>query len=481
MNVKIPVPVVFLLQTLHQKGYEAYLVGGAVRDLLLQKENITDWDITTNATPEQMLPLFTDSFYDNNFGTVMVAPKHVMAQMGRSENYPGFDVFDITTFRNEFGYSDRRRPDVVVWGQTLEEDLKRRDFTINAIAIDTLKLETGSKEDGQGFVEGETEIIDRYQSVDDLNQKLIRAVGDPDQRFKEDALRMMRAIRIGAQLGFTIETGTLTAITNNAQLLESISWERIRDELMKIIGSPYPGDGIQLLAATGLLDYILPELTAGKNVPQGGHHIYDVYNHSLESLKNCPSSDRLVRLATLLHDIGKPRTIRFQGPRGVTFYGHEVVGARMAVKIAERLRLSNKDKDKLYTLIRWHMFTYDPQMTDAAIRRFIKRVGLENINDMIMLRIGDRKGGGSKATSWRLRELQVRIGENLYTPMSTKDLVINGTDIMTLLVLKPGPIIGKILNQLFEEVMEDKLENSKESLELRARELHSQIDSSIDG
>lgn len=486
VKINIPYPVLFIVNKLENAGHEAFLIGGAVRDLLIGKENIKDWDITTNATPEQMLELFEESFYDNAFGTVMVAPKHVVAQIVKESGnddldtsefvYDGMDVFDITTYRSEAGYSDRRRPDNVSWGKSLEEDVKRRDFTINAIALRIENSEFSPKTSQgikiQNYIEVDAEIFDYYGGEKDLEAKIIRTVGNASERFQEDALRMMRAIRFGAQLSFTLENETLEAIRVNSELIRDVSWERIRDELMKIMASDYPADGILLMHSSGLLAYVLPELLESIDVPQGGHHIYDVWNHAIESLRECPARDPIVRLATLLHDVGKPRTMRRQGPRGVTFYGHEVVGARMVSRIADRLRFSNKDKEKMVTLVRWHMFAYDSQMTDAAIRRFIKRVGLVNINDMMMLRIGDRKGGGSKATSWRLRELQERIGENLYEPMSVKDLKIDGRDLMEFLNITPGPIVGMILNQLFDEVMDGSLENDLVTLQNRAKTIY---------
>ena len=491
-DVKIPTPLLYVVEKLEAAGFEAYVVGGAVRDILLKKGGIKDWDITTGATPEQVLGLISESFYDNAFGTVMVAPKHVVAQMKgegididwSEEELNSWDVFDITTFRSEGGYSDRRRPDVVEWGKSLEEDVARRDFTINAMALKMQKAKgkdasyaeasagkQNDKEKFKNYLECEVELIDYFEGKRDLQNKLIRTVGDPQERFDEDALRMMRAIRFGAELSFSIAEGTLSAIKEKAALIKEISGERVRDELLKIMASPYPADGIKLMYTSGLLEQVLPELLEAVDVPQGGHHIYDVWNHMVESLRECPARDPMVRLATLLHDIGKPRTMRRQGPRGVTFYGHEVVGARLAAQIADRLRLSKKQKARLVMLVRWHMFTYDPKMTDAAIRRFIRRVGRENINDMMMLRVGDRKGGGSRATSWRLRELQERIGENLYEPMGVGDLVIDGNELMQALDIKPGPKVGKILNQLFEEVMEDKLPNEKEKLLERTKEL----------
>lgn len=463
----LPQPVLFVLETLQNAGYEAYVVGGAVRDLLMHSPT-HDWDFTTNATPEQIQTLFPDHFYDNNFGTVGVALEHIfpaMLKAGWSDTEKDQadaswqqQIFEITTYRTDFSYTDHRRPQSVAWGQSLQEDLARRDFTVNALALKHQKHQP-------------PEIIDLYHAQEDLANKLIKAVGTPEERFEEDALRMMRAIRFGAQLGFGIEPYTFSAIQKHSQLIEHISWERIRDELLKTLASPYPADGILMLTSSNLLQYILPEMLAMKNVQQGGHHIHDVWTHSIESLRHCPSTDPLVRLATLLHDIGKPKTVRHQGPRGVTFYGHEVVGARIAKKIGQRLRLSKKQLDKLVTLVRWHMFSYQPEMTDSAIKRFIRNVGIDNINDMLLLRVGDRKGGGSKATSWRLRELQQRIGENLYQPLSLKDLKVDGQDVMQTLNLKPGKKVGQILNQLFEEVMEDSSKNDKDHLLKRIQEL----------
>lgn len=483
IEVTLPQPVLFVAWTLLQARFEAYIVGGAVRDILLDRET-ADWDVTTKAVPEMLLQLFEGGFYDNNFGTVMVPAEALFNQMKRagwqSESFSEEkkmwqgQIFDITTFRVEHGYSDRRRPDIVEWGKTIEDDLSRRDFTINALA---LQMDFKTLKNLEAFIRKQSSLsltislIDLFQGYDDLQNGLVRAVGDPTLRFTEDALRMMRAIRLGAQLKFAIETKTLTAIQDTAPLIEKISWERIRDELLKILTSPYPADGIALLATSGLLTYIAPELLAMKGIKQGGHHIYDVWTHSLMALQTCPSTDTIVRLATLLHDIGKPKTLRYQGPRGVTFYGHEVVGARIARDIGKRLRLSNKEVDRLFTLVRWHMFAYDSAMTDAAIRRFIRRVGIDNINDMILLRVGDRKGGGSKATSWRLREFQQRIGEQLYEPLSVKDLKINGNDVMKILKIQPGPRVGKILDLLFEEVMEDSSKNTQEYLLKRTQEL----------
>jgi putative nucleotidyltransferase with HDIG domain len=472
VTFELPTIVVTILSTLNGSGFQAYIVGGAVRDLL-QKKTVDDWDIATNAVPSEILKLFHESFYDNKFGTVMVSGKHLAAQFRLPSSSLDEALFDITTFRMEFGYSDKRRPDKVNWGKSIEEDLSRRDFTINAMAlkpIDPLLKVTKKKTFTKASHKLSFKLIDPFKGRLDLDKKLVKTVGDAEKRFNEDALRMMRAIRIGSELSFIIEKNTLEAIQKNNSLIRHVSMERLREELLKIIASDYPADGVLLLHSSGLLDYILPEILESRGVPQAGHHIYDVWKHCIESLRECPSSDPIVRLAALLHDVGKPKTFR-ETKGKITFYNHEMAGARMVLEIADRLRLSKKQKEKLFTLVRWHMFAYDPKMTDAAIRRFIRRVGKENINDMMLLRVGDRKGGGSKATSWRLRELQERIGEQFYEPMTVSDLKVNGHDVMKVLNINPGPKIGKILNRLFEEVMEDTSKNKRKYLLKRIKDL----------
>src|SRR3989344_407982 len=454
MDVTLPVLVIKVLQTLEKADCQAYVVGGAVRDLLMGKP-ATDWDFATAAKPETIVKVFKDSFYDNRFGTVGIAEKHLGGK--------GDGVIEITTFRKESGYSDRRRPDEVKFGTSLNEDLKRRDFTINAMALRVLN-HTNSK--------AKVEVVDPFGGQDDIKKKQIKAVGDPDKRFTEDALRLMRAIRIGAELGFSLEPTTLKAIAKNAALINDISKERVRDELIKIVASNYPKDGITLLYTSGLLEHILPELLTTREVEQAGHHTKDVWDHSLDALAACPSPDPIVRLATLLHDIGKPASKKNLGVgKEITFYNHEVIGARMTKEIARRLKFSKKEIDLLWLLTRWHMFAYEPKMTDKAIRRFIRRVEIVNIDKMMMLRVGDRIGGGSKATSWRLQELRRRIDEVLQTPMQINDLKVNGHDVMKLLNLPAGPKVGQIFNKLFEEVMEDAKKNDRDYLLKRIKEI----------
>jgi len=436
MDFTLPKEVLDIFEKMEPAGYEIYLVGGAVRDLLLGKV-VDDWDFTTNATPEQILEVFTDGFYDNKFGTVGIP--------AQSED---FDPHEITTYRTEHGYSDSRRPDKIEWGKSLQEDLQRRDFTINAIAFNK-------------------KIIDPFGGQKDLDKKLIRAVGDPHERFSEDALRLMRAVRIASELRFKIEDKTFEAIKTHAGLINKISKERVRDELLKIIMSPKPDEGILLLRDTEILQEILPELEKAFGVEQkspGRHHIYDVGTHLIMSLKYCKSGDPITRLATLIHDIGKPSTYKKLDTGTITFYNHEVVGARIAKQIAERLRLSAKQTEKLWRLIRWHQFVLTETQTDSAIRRFIRNVGLENVEDMIHLRVADRLGGGAKETSWRFEEFKKRLIEVQKQPFSVRDLKIDGTDVMRELNLKPGPRVGEILNQLFKEVEEKRVENEKELL-----------------
>lgn len=477
MGNKIPDYVYDIAKTFTDNGFEIYLVGGCVRDMLLEKQ-VTDWDFTTNATPEQILTLFPNGFYDNTFGTVGI-PLDDTEEKNTSEK----NVIEVTTFRSENGYSDGRRPDSVTWGTSITEDLTRRDFTVNAIAIrlskqsednpstDSLHLNTQMTEDV-------ISLIDPFNGQVDLQKKLIRAVGDPETRFKEDGLRLLRAVRLATQHSFIIEEQTLKALTNNAHLLKKISQERIRDELFKILASDFAYEGVVLLNNTGLLAYILPELLEGIGISQvrpGRHHKDDVFTHNLLSLKHIPSKDPLVRFATLIHDVAKPRVSGTDSEGYVVFHNHEIAGAKMAAEIADRLRLSKKEKIKVVTLVRWHMFTVDEHTTDSAIRRFIRRVGVENIKDMIDLRIGDRLGSGTQtAESWRLKLFKKRIDEQLApAPFSIQDLAIDGNDIMKILSIPPGQQIGNILTTLFEEVDEDLSKNTKEYLTKRVQELSS--------
>lgn len=458
MNFVLPREVIEILNKLTRSGYQAYIVGGAVRDLILKRAT-KDWDFTTDATPEQTMKIFSENFleqssqknstlgepfYNNQFGTVGI--------------FSTLGVLEITTMRKESTYEDFRRPSEIEWTNKLVEDLKRRDFTINALALDLNQ-----------------NIIDPFLGKHDINNKVIKAVGDPNKRFNEDALRLMRAIRFASQLNFQIEESTYQAIKNNTELITKISWERIRDELFKILASENPRKGIELLREMGLLKLILPELENCFGIVQEGpkhDRVYDIGEHSLSSLENCPSSDPLIRLTALLHDIGKVDTVKVQNDGNITFYGHDVVGAKLASGITKRLKLSNKDSEKLEKLIRWHLFTVDENQTDAAIRRFIKNIGLENIEDMLAVRIADRLGGGTaKAISWRMEKFQERIKQVLHKPFSITDLKINGEDIMKELNIQPSRKVGDILQKLFEEVLEDDTKNNREYLLERVKSM----------
>lgn len=406
---------------------------------------VNDWDFTTDAKPEEILKVFPDAFYDNQFGTVGIA----------DESSP--NPYEITTFRREFGYSDTRRPDKVEWGESLEEDLSRRDFTINAMAL-----------------RPENEIVDPFGGQKDLKEKLIRAVGEADKRFSEDALRMMRAVRIAAELGFLIEEKTFAAIKKNATLINKIAKERVKDELFKILSSYHPYEGILLFRNSGLMNEILPELEKCFGVEQKSpqrHHIYDVGTHLLMSLKECKSDDPVTRFATLIHDIGKPQTMKKLATGVITFYNHEMVSTKIAEDIAQRLRFSNKEKERLLKLVRWHQFTVSEMQTDSAVRRFIRNVGMENVEDMLALRIADRLGSGARETSWRLEDFKKRLIEVQKQPFSVRDLKIDGKDVMKTLKIKPGPKVGEILESLFKEVEEKKLPNDKKSLLKKLNEI----------
>jgi len=440
MDVELPEYVLEIVGKFEKAGYEIYIVGGAVRDVLCGRM-VDDWDFTTNANPEEILKIFPEGFYDNSFGTVGLS------------HPSSANPYEITTFRKESGYSDLRRPDKVEWGKSLEEDLARRDFTINAMAISKEKGQAGKK----------VEIIDPYEGQKDLAAKLIRAVGNANERFSEDALRMMRAIRIAAELGFRIEEKTLEAIKTNAPLINKIAKERVKEELFKMLAAPDPYHGILIFRETLLLNEVLPEMEKTFGIEQkspGRHHLYDVGTHSLMSLKNCKSTDPLVRFATFIHDVGKAQTYKKEGPL-ITFYNHEVVSAMIAGRMAERLRFSNSEKEKFVKLVRWHQFSVGEDQTDSAIRRFIRNVGLANVADMLDLRVGDRLGGGATETSWRLEEFKKRLIEVQKEPFSIRDLKIDGHDVMRELDLKPGPKVGEILNTLFEKVVAKKLPNEK--------------------
>lgn len=442
---KIPQHVITILKRIREKGGSAYLVGGCVRDLILERES-SDWDIATDLKPLVVQKIFPESFYENKFGTVGVKNEE--------------EIIEITTFRKEQGYKDFRHPDKIFFSKKITEDLKRRDFTINALAIE--------------FIEkNKFELLDPFNGQEDLEKKTIKTVGSPEQRFKEDALRLMRAIRLSSQLEFKIDTETLFAIKKYAFLLEKISPERIRDELIKIINTKKPDYGIDLLQKTGLLKIILPEMEKGVGVKQNLHHIHTVYKHSLLSLKYCPSKKLTVRLAALLHDVAKPQTKRGEGANS-TFYNHDFIGAKIAGRALDRLRFPKKIREKIILLIKNHMFYYEVDtVTPASIRRLIKKVGLENIKDLIDLRIADRLGSGCpKAKPYKLRHLEYLIEKVSKDPISVKKLKINGDDLFKKAKIEKGPKMGAILEVLLSEVLENPQNNNAPYLIKKAQELN---------
>jgi poly(A) polymerase/tRNA nucleotidyltransferase (CCA-adding enzyme) len=448
--MEIPKEVLEVVEKLKENGFEAYIVGGCVRDFLRGIEP-EDWDVTTNAKPEEIMKIFPKSFYENRFLTVTV--------LTGSEN-PKLKEIEITTFRKEAKYTDKRHPDFVGFAKTLNEDLARRDFTVNAMAIDvrSSKLEVRSYE-----------IIDLFGGKEDLKNKIIRAVGEPRERFSEDALRMMRAVRFSVTLGegWKIEEKTKEAIKENAFWISAISKERIRDEFLKIIMSERAAEGIEKMRELSLLKYIIPELEEGYKVAQNKHHIYDCYEHYLRSLDFAAKKgfNMYVRLAALFHDIGKPRTKRGEGP-DATFYGHEIVGAKMTAQILNRLRFSKKDIEKIVKLVRYHLFYYNPgEVGESSVRRLLRKVGPENIEELLQVRMADRIGSGvPKAEPYKLRHLRYMIDKVSRDPISVKMLKVDGNDVMKILKIKPGPKVGQILYILLEEVIEDPKKNKKEFL-----------------
>jgi len=501
---KIPKPIIDIIKQFEAAGFEAFIVGGCVRDLLMGV-GPKDWDVTTNAKPEEIVKIFPDSFYENKFGTVGVKVKSQKSKVKtatqnskvvESEKNETIEVVEVTTYRIESKYSDKRHPDEVRFASTLEEDLSRRDFTINALALKVKSQKSKVKNTTQNSkgAEKDLEIVDLFGGQEDLERKIIRAVGDPNERFDEDALRMMRAIRFAATLtcesevkrnransgprklekktSFEIEDKTKKAIAKNADNLKHIALERIQDELNKIMTSDFAAEGIELLRELKLLQYIIPELEKGYGVGQNRHHIYSIWEHSILSLKNCPSGKLEVRLATLFHDIAKPETKRGEGAYS-TFYNHDHVGARVVEKILKRLKYSSDMIKKVRLLVDNHMFYYNVDEVGASsVRRLVRKVGLENIDDLIDLRIGDRLGSGvPKAVPYKLRHFKYMVDKISSDPLSVKMLKVDGNDLMKELKLKPGPMLGAILDVLLSEVIENPEENKKNILLKRAKEL----------
>lgn len=452
----IPKEVTYVTETLKKSGFEAYLVGGCVRDLFMGRKP-KDWDITTNATPEQIIPLFPKTFYENEYGTVGVVNEEVSDET--------LKIIEVTPYRVESSYSDHRRPDKVEFSKNILDDLKRRDFTINAIAYDA---ETG-------------EIIDPFFGVADLARGIIKTVGEPKDRFFEDGLRILRAVRLHVELNFVLEQETEKSIFENKDILGEISKERIRDEFVKIIMSDNPSGGLFILRKLGLLHYIIPELEESFDIEQNKAHSYDVWNHLLKTVQHSADKNYKleIRLSALLHDIAKPRARRWDKEAKMwTFYGHEVLGSHVTKDILERLKFSRETIDKVVNLVRWHMFFSDTEkITHSAVRRLIANVGKENVWDLIDMRGCDRIGTGRpKENPYRLRKYKAMIEEVMRDPISVSMLKTDGKKIMELLGITPGPKIGQILNALMEEVLEDPSLNNEEYLNKKTLELFNMSD-----
>jgi len=461
MEKLLPPEIKKITMALTGQKFAAYLVGGCVRDLLIGREP-KDWDIATDARPEEIQKIFPDSVYENNFGTVGVKTRSKKEKL---------KIIEITTFRSEGVYSDKRHPDRISFAKTIEEDLARRDFTINALALDIA-----------GKKNSKSEITDPYDGQKDLDKKVIRAVGDPNQRFNEDALRLLRAIRFATELNFTIEPATAEAIQKNSDKLQLIAKERIRDEFSKIILSDRAKEGVELLEKYNLLQHIIPELREGIGCSQNLHHIYTVWEHNLRALdyavqKKYPLT---IRLAALFHDVGKPQTKKGDG-RYATFYNHEYVGAKMTREIMKRLVFPKETADQVIHLVRSHLFYYNVgEVTEAGVRRFLQRVGPENVPDLIKIREADRIGSGvPKAVPYKIRHLLFMIEKVKKDPIDPKMLKINGADLMALLKLNPGPRIGALLGILLEEVLDDPKKNLKTYLKKRSIELNRLSDAQL--
>ena len=450
MSYRIPPEISTVSNKLREAGFESYLVGGCVRDLIIGREP-KDWDIATNAIPGQIQVVFPDSFYENDYGTVG-------AKTGSSDER--LAIVEITPYRIESAYSDKRRPDKVEFGTSLLEDLARRDFTINALALD----------DSKGH------LIDPYDGQKDIKDKIVRSVGNPSERFNEDALRMLRAVRFVAELGFGIDGDTAAAINDNSKHLSHVSRERIRDEFVKILNSNQPMNAFVLAERLGILEFISPALVRSVGIGQNQAHSYDVFEHLMRAAQHAADKNFSleVRLACLFHDVSKTETRRHSDEKNDwSFHGHEVVGSRETKKILEELHFPRETIEKVVKLVRWHMFFSDPdQITLSAVRRMVKNVGEDNIWDLLNVRICDRIGTGRpKEQPFRFRKYKAMVEQALRDPISVSMLKTGGEHIMEKFHEKPGPRIGSVLNALLEEILDNPDLNTEEYLDNRTEKL----------
>lgn len=442
-ELALPADVATVLQTLAAAGHEAALVGGCVRDLVRGLEP-DDWDIATEAPPETVAALFPDTTWTNIFGTVTVRSGPM-------------DV-EVTTYRSESGYTDGRRPDEVRWATDLTDDLGRRDFTINAMAWVPDDLEAG-----RGH------LVDPCGGREDLAARVLRAVGDPERRFTEDALRLLRGVRFATTLGFRIDPATEAAMRTKAGAAGRLSGERIRDELLRLLAFDGPtAPAFLLMERLGILVAILPELAALRGVEQGKLLGGDALDHSLRAADALPATDPLLRLAGLLHDVGKART----GSEG-HFIGHETVGAQLVGERLEVLALPRADIERVSHLVRHHMILYSPDWSDAAVRRFIRRVGPgQPLTDLFALRRADTAASaGPEARDAAASELESRVAAlQGAAVLSVSELAVNGTDLMRELGLRPGPEVGRLLDVLLQAALDDPRRNERDTLIRLARE-----------
>lgn len=437
----IPPTIHGLLATLWSAGFAAYVVGGSLRDVLRGRA-AHDWDLATSALPEQTLTRFAHATYENRFGTVAVRTGD-----------PDIGEVEITTFRSDHDYADFRRPHRVEFGDAIELDLARRDFTVNAVAW--------GAEPG-----GAPQLVDPHRGRDDLSAGILRAVGDPIRRFREDALRMIRAARLAATLEFTIEPATLAAITADADLVRHLSGERVARELTRLLAAPQPSVGLRVLHDTGMLAQLWPDLAAQRGVPQNKVEGEDLWDHTLRAVDAAAAP--LIRLAALLHDIGKPSTMA-----DGRFLGHETVGVEQARRILDDLRWPHAERDRVLRLIRHHMFGYLPSWSDAAVRRFIVKVGPDLLEDLFLLREADNMGSGRERETSDLVALRDRVATQLSAGVALDlgGLAIDGSDLIVELGLAPGPVIGQVLARLLERVIGDPSLNTRERLLATARSM----------